>query len=342
MSKCLEPNLRDVASFIEALKEGGIDIDQMEEELTCSTMNGGSKRSKKGGIKFTTIKYIYIAFMTIMVAYITQGDSIAARGFRDGVEGIFTGECLSVENSVWNAFGWGNPICSMYNTLVTQIYSALQGKPLAIGFLWGTITAITAGPRQVNAIIDGTIMTFAAIVNAQYPGLIELPPVPQIDNGQLHPAVAQLMIDDGLNPNDLPGVDVPIELPGVAVPIDADLDNADSSAGMRRGGRKKSKKSKKSKRRMHKSRRRKSKRRTSRRIRGKKSKKGKKHKKKSMRGGSSQCGEGYVMAEVNTPMYPDRGGGDQTVDAQTTLAQSNGMNMEAQSALDSNVPEPQS
>lgn len=104
----------------------------------------------------------------------------------------------------------------------------------------------------------------------------------------------------------------------------------------------KSKKSKKSKRRMHKSRRRKSKRRTSRRIRGKKSKKGKKHKKKSMRGGSSQCGEGYVMAEVNTPMYPDRGGGDQTVDAQTTLAQSNGMNMEAQSALDSNVPEPQS
>jgi hypothetical protein len=60
-----------------------------------------------------------------------------------------------------------------------------------------------------------------------------------------------------------------------------------------------------------------------------------------MRGGSA-CGDGYVMAEVGSTMYPDRSGGDQTVASQTALAQSNGMNMDAQSKLDSNVPSPSS
>ena len=100
---------------------------------------------------------------------------------------------------------------------------------------------------------------------------------------------------------------------------------------------KKSKKSKKSKRRGHKSIRRKSTRRRSRRVRGRKGMKSKKR----MRGGAP-CGAGFVLADVSTPIYPDRGGGDQTVVAQTALAQTNGMNMDAQSKLDSHVPEPQS
>jgi len=105
---------------------------------------------------------------------------------------------------------------------------------------------------------------------------------------------------------------------------------------------KKCKKSKKSKRRGHKSSRRKSTRHSSRRVRGRKGRKGMKSKKRMRGGGGSPCGAGFVLAEVPTPMYPDRGGGDQTVAAQTSLAQTNGMNMGAQSALDSNVPEPQS
>jgi len=60
-----------------------------------------------------------------------------------------------------------------------------------------------------------------------------------------------------------------------------------------------------------------------------------------MRGGSV-CGPGFVMAEVSSTMYPDRSGGDQTVASQSALAQSSGLNMAAQSKLDSNVPEPSS
>ena len=90
--------------------------------------------------------------------------------------------------------------------------------------------------------------------------------------------------------------------------------------------------------------RRSSKRRVSHKLRHNKSKKGRKGKKtrkgrKSLRGGSG-CGPGMVLAEVGHTIYPDRSGGDQTVEAQTTLAQSNTMNMAAQSKLDSHVPEP--
>jgi hypothetical protein len=90
-----------------------------------------------------------------------------------------------------------------------------------------------------------------------------------------------------------------------------------------------------------KSKRRKSKRHASRRARSRKSRKSRKGK-KSMRGGSSACGAGYVMAEVGSTMYPDRSGGDQTVASQTTMAQSSGMEMDAQSKLDGNVPSPSS
>jgi hypothetical protein len=47
-----------------------------------------------------------------------------------------------------------------------------------------------------------------------------------------------------------------------------------------------------------------------------------------------------VEADVGSPIYPDRGAGDQTVAANTTLAQSSGMEADAQSSLDSKVPEP--
>jgi len=60
-----------------------------------------------------------------------------------------------------------------------------------------------------------------------------------------------------------------------------------------------------------------------------------------MRGGSA-CGAGFVMAEVGSTLYPDRSGGDQTVASQTTMAQSSGMKMDAQSNLDSKVPNPSS
>ena len=52
------------------------------------------------------------------------------------------------------------------------------------------------------------------------------------------------------------------------------------------------------------------------------------------------AGAGFVLADVNTPIYPDRSGGDQTVAANTSLAQSNGMQAIAQSKYDSEVPQP--
>ena len=58
-----------------------------------------------------------------------------------------------------------------------------------------------------------------------------------------------------------------------------------------------------------------------------------------MRGGGA-CGAGMVLAEVGHAIYPDRGGGDQTVAAQTELAQKNSMDMHAQSKLDAEVPNP--
>jgi len=63
---------------------------------------------------------------------------------------------------------------------------------------------------------------------------------------------------------------------------------------------------------------------------------------KRMRGGGSACPTGFVMAEVGAPLYPDRSGGDQTVAHQTTAAQSAGMQMGAQSALDGGVQAPPS
>jgi len=97
----------------------------------------------------------------------------------------------------------------------------------------------------------------------------------------------------------------------------------------------KSRKSKKSRKGIRKSIRHRSKRHGSHTKRGKKSK-------KSMRGGSSPCGAGFVLADANTPIYPDRSGGDQTVAANTSLAQTNGMQSTAQSEYDSKVPEPKS
>jgi hypothetical protein len=116
-----------------------------------------------------------------------------------------------------------------------------------------------------------------------------------------------------------------------------------NSVGGRRSHRRRRRpvKSKKSKRRRHKSIRRKSTRRRSRRMRGRKGRKGMKSKKRMRGGGGSPCGAGFVLADVTTPIYPDRSGGDQTVAAQTTLAQTNGMNMDAQSKLDAQVPNPQ-
>ena len=67
MSSCEKLNLTDVTSFIKALKTGGINLEKIEKELTCSTnKKGGSKRSKKGGIRITynNVKYLFITFLT--------------------------------------------------------------------------------------------------------------------------------------------------------------------------------------------------------------------------------------------------------------------------------------
>ena len=105
MSSCEKPNLTDVTSFIKALKTGGINLKKIETELTCPMINkGGSKRSKKGGIRITynNVKYLFITFLTMLSGYLLTGDSIAARGVSDGIAGIFSGECLAfTEYSIW-------------------------------------------------------------------------------------------------------------------------------------------------------------------------------------------------------------------------------------------------
>jgi len=237
MSNCKKPNLTDVTSFIKVLKTGGINFEKIEKELTCSTTNkGGSKRSKKGGIRITynNVKYLFITFLTMLSGYLLTGDSIAARGISIGIEGIFSGECLAVQNSIFGAMGFNNPICEIWSGILNQIYNAMRGSPMAITFCWAVLRAIIAGPGDAMMIINGTVERFVAIVNRQYPGLIVVPQ-DQIENGPLPPQVVERLRIAGVNPEDLPQSDAAAEAANTL------LGMSGTKHGGPTGGRKKSK-----------------------------------------------------------------------------------------------------
>ena len=158
MDTCKKPNMSKTSAFVGALKTGGVDLTKMNNVMTesCPMPNkGGSKRSKKGGrvLTFDNIKYLFVTFLTIMSGYLLTGDSIAARGIVEGLGGIFSGECAYVQNSIFGAIGFNNPICEIWSGILNQLYQAIRGNPMAIAFCWAVLRAIVAAPNDASRIL---------------------------------------------------------------------------------------------------------------------------------------------------------------------------------------------
>jgi len=139
--------MSETSDFINALKEGGVDLINTNKVMTesCPMPNtGGSKRAKKGGrrITFYQVKQLFVVFLTILSGYLLTGDSIAAKGIYDGISGVFSGECVHVQNSIFGAIGFNNPVCEIWTGILNQLYQAVRGNPVAVGFCWAILRAI--------------------------------------------------------------------------------------------------------------------------------------------------------------------------------------------------------
>jgi len=173
-------------SFTNALVEGGIDVKNIGTGLTtCPTTGGKRKNMKKqkgGAITTQQLKQIYMFLLAIIAGYVLSGDSLASQSILNGLEGLYNGQCNSLTNRVFAQWGLGNPLCTMYLTIMDHAVKALGGQPLSITFMTMVVTSIIKAPAMANQIVDGTVNTFATIVNNTYPGSITMPQR-MIENG---------------------------------------------------------------------------------------------------------------------------------------------------------------
>ncbi len=176
----------DLESFTNALIEGGIDVKKIGDSLTtCPTTGGKRKNMKKqkgGAITTQQLKQIYMFLLAIIAGYVLSGDSMASQSILNGLEGLYNGQCNSLTNRVFAQWGLGNPLCTMYITIMDHAVKALGGQVLSVTFMTMVVTSIIKAPAMANQIVDGTVNTFATIVNNTYPGSITMPQR-MIENG---------------------------------------------------------------------------------------------------------------------------------------------------------------
>lgn len=176
----------DLESFTNALVEGGIDVKNIGTGLTtCPTTGGKRKNMKKqrgGAITTQQLKQMYMFLLAIVAGFVLSGDSLASRSLWDGIEGIYNGQCNTVTNRVFAQWGFGNTLCTMYITLMDHAVKALGMQPLSLTFMTMVVTSIIKAPAMANRIVDGTVNTFATIVNNTYPGSVTTPQL-MIENG---------------------------------------------------------------------------------------------------------------------------------------------------------------
>ena len=175
----------DLESFTKALKEGGIDVKKIRDSLTTCPTTGGKRKNKKtqrGGVKIEQLKQMYMFLLAIIAGYVLSGDSLASESIWDGIKGVFNGQCNSYSSRVAAQWGFGNALCTMYLTLMDHSVKALGMQPLSITFMTMVVTSIIKAPAMANQIVDGTVNTFATIVNNTYPGSITMPQL-MIENG---------------------------------------------------------------------------------------------------------------------------------------------------------------
>jgi hypothetical protein len=252
----------DLESFTNALVEGGIDVKNIGTGLTtCPTTGGKRKNMKKqrgGAITTQQLKQMYMFLLAIVAGFVLSGDSLASRSLWDGIEGIYNGQCNTVTNRVFAQWGFGNTLCTMYITLMDHAVKALGMQPLSLTFMTMVVTSIINAPSMANRIVDGTVNTFATIVNNTYPGTITMPR-PMIENGNGGQANT-MALENEMNvvrtalPSDAQAVFVPqagIDAVNAARPVNysANVDlNTILNGGKRTSKRKmKSKKTKKTK-----------------------------------------------------------------------------------------------
>jgi hypothetical protein len=189
MSTCSQvTNQKQMDAFASAVKNTNTNFSILTKSCPMSNASTGGGRKLKGGAKLTSehIKYIFLVVAAALSGFLMSGDSIAAKGVWDGVNGIFSGECANISNNVFSAFGIQNPICEGYILLITQINNAIRKDPVAIAFMYMFIKAVIGAPADANRIVNAGVAGFVSIVNQNYPGLIETPTQPPLllGNGQ--------------------------------------------------------------------------------------------------------------------------------------------------------------
>lgn len=167
--------------FTQALVTSGINLKSIGNNLaTCPTKGGKRKGGKRKGMKIQRggaltiqqVKHVYMFLLAIVAGFVLTGDTLASRSIWDGVQGIYNGECSTFQNRIFSQWGFGNPFCTVYITILDHAVKALGGQALSLGFMGMVVSTIIAAPMQANRIIDGTVNTFATIVNKSYPGTI--------------------------------------------------------------------------------------------------------------------------------------------------------------------------
>ena len=252
-------------SFTNALVEGGIDVKNIGTGLTICPAKGGKRKNMKkqrgGAITTQQLKQMYMFLLAIIAGYVLSGDSMASRTIWDGIEGIYNGQCNSVTNRVFAQWGLGNTLCTMYLTIIDHSVKALAMQPLSVTFMTMVVTSIIKAPAMASKIINGTVNTFATIVNNTYPGMITMPQL-MIENGNGGKANT-MALENEMNavrtalPSEAQADFVPqtgIDAVNAAIPVDysANFDpntllNGGKRTSKRKMNSKKSKKAKKSK-----------------------------------------------------------------------------------------------
>ena len=161
MSKCLKPLPPNVGDNL--VNKFGSDMEQMMNDIqkiskNCPMMpqtagkrgkkNKTMKKYQKGGnmISAQTFKLIAKSIFVAILAYMLFSSSSAIQGIITGLIAIYSGECATGANRLWESIGFGNPICRSYNSVIRTIINALAGDPTSIATLGALVTIVMKSP----------------------------------------------------------------------------------------------------------------------------------------------------------------------------------------------------
>lgn len=170
------PDASEIKNFLSKVEGFDFDIFNTCPDIVKEPMDGGKKRRKSrrkmhGGWPPTRTEIRSALWVVIAVLVLYVGATADSTTITSGLRLLVSGQCFNIAEIGLGFFGFGNPVCTAWRTLVTVVGYALLGNPAAIAQIVGLVATGVAAPVLAVSAIDGVA------------GLIEREVITRLGNG---------------------------------------------------------------------------------------------------------------------------------------------------------------